>query len=77
MGHGCREKGHWSHWGLRVIPAAACGPSLALLMRAVEGNRGAGSREKWAASPHEMDQARGMDGASSSLKHMSTHNLSV
>lgn len=77
MGHRCREKGNWSHWGLRVIPAAACGPSLALPVRGVEGNSRAGTREKWVPSPHEMDQVKGMDGAFSTLKHISKYKLSV
>lgn len=70
MGYWCREKGHWSHWGLRVIPVVACGPSLALPMRRVEKQQ---SEEKEAPSPHEMNHVRGMDGDSSSLKHIITY----
>lgn len=76
MGHGCREKGQWSHLGLRVVPAATCGPGLALPVRGAGGKRRMRICLSGTQSP-EMGQVRGTSGASSSLKHVSRYHLSV
>lgn len=58
---------------LGLIPTAVCVPNLSEMSL---GNSRVGGCQKWASSPHEMNQVRDMDGASSSLKHISAYKLS-
>lgn len=74
MGTERKDTGITGAWGLSQLLSAL---PVYVAVRRVEGNSRVRARQKWASSPHEMNKVRGMDGASSSLKHISTYKLSV
>lgn len=60
---------------LGLIPAAVCVPNLSAWDKS-GGKQQSEKQAEMGFSAHEMNQLRGMDGASSSLKHISTYKLS-
>lgn len=73
-GHECREERQWSYWGLSQLLSV---PNLSALDKS--GGKQQSKKQSEMGIPsstHEMNQVTGMDGASSFLKHISTHKLS-
>lgn len=73
MGAGRKDTGITGAGGLSQLLSVL---PVYVAVRGVEGNTRVRSRQKLASSPHEMNKVRGMDGASSSLKHIITYILS-